>query len=1182
MGKWSVLCHKRGMNPILKSFFESEAKRSHIGGAAKLLIELLATQKAGPPVVIVTRSDDFLGRLRNLRFFAQFSGQSLATLPSDDFSLYHKAATDPLVAMEQMKTLFSIAMGDLPDILLVSAKSLLKKVPTAKDLTKHATMLAAHEKVSRDDLIKSFLRLGYVRVNQVLDKGTFATRGSVIDIFATNHNEPIRIDLFGDEIEHLCHFDPDSQRNGKKISDAIIGGAKEIFFDDDTKNLAEERLTKLADEIDYGTAKLNEKLSDIENGIYFYGIEKLKPGFFLSLTTPLELILNTSSNQQPLIFFDDLDAIMAELTDFYEELRPLHAESVIRHDLVFDIDTCYASPDFVKTQFDSFNTTNFSLIAKESHGFLSHDVTVREQILQSSMAAKHDSGHPLLAPLANQIRALHQNKFAVAISLSSGEHETELRQLIQPLGINLSPLKKINDITDLTYSPHIHAYTLRSRLPLYSGGIFDFLKIALISEDDIFGSRTKKAQIGGKQKGFQTALGDLNIDDFVVHVDHGIGQFKGIVRLNFRGVDNDYVLLVYQNQEKLYLPTHKINLIKPYQMASAEGVRLDKLGGTVWVSKKKKVKEAVLAMAQGLLTLYAKRELVERPPSLAPDAHYFEFESAFAFEPTPDQAKAFDDVIGDMQKKRPMDRLICGDVGYGKTEVAMRAAMLAVINRRQVAVLAPTTVLAQQHGITFTERFKNTGVNIAVISRFQKSSEIKGIIEGIKKHQIDIVIGTHRILSNDVEFSNLGLMVVDEEQRFGIKAKEHLKKLKTKTDVLAMSATPIPRTLQMSFFGIRDLSVIDTPPVDRRAIQTSIVEFDDALIKEAILREINRGGQVYFVHNRVSSIEATASYIKALVPQARVAFAHGQMSEDILEAEMVRFMNHDINVLVCTTIIETGIDVATANTMFINNADDFGLSQLYQLRGRIGRSKERAFAYLLIKGQQENLTDIARKRLEVLHRFSNLGAGFHIAKADLELRGAGDLLGQNQHGHMAAVGYDLYADLLKEAVHHLQGRPDDEHFEPEVTLPVSALISEKFCPDLHERMSLYQRLAAAESLGDVESIFFEIEDVFGILNEEMAALKICTELKIRLKALRALKLDITHKPDSHELVVGITLTKESPVDEEKIKTAVASGRAHITPQQKILKIFKYEGDLLSALKRVGNEAVDWVEKEILL
>ena len=566
----------------------------------------------------------------------------------------------------------------------------------------------------------------------------------------------------------------------------------------------------------------------------------------------------------------------------------------------------------------------------------------------------------------------------------------------------------------------------------------------------------------------------------------------------------------------------------------------------------------MLAVAQELLNLYAKRELARRDAFPKPDAMYWEFESKFPFETTPDQQKAIDEVLADMQSVRPMDRLVCGDVGYGKTEVGCRAAMMAVLGGKQVGVLAPTTVLAQQHYLTFKERFEGTGAIIEVLSRFRKPAEVKDALKRTAEGKVDILIGTHRLLSNDVHFKDLGLVVVDEEQRFGVKSKEKLKRLRVGADVLTMTATPIPRTLQMGFFGLRDLSVIETPPVDRLAIRTSVIRFDDELIREALLRELSRGGQVYFVHNRVRSIAATADYIKRLVPEARVGVGHGQLDEKQLEEVMLKFMQHELNVLVCTAIIETGIDVPTANTMFIDHADEFGLAQLYQLRGRIGRSKERAFAYLVIPTSEERLTPDARKRLELLQRFSELGAGFQVAQHDLELRGAGDLLGASQHGHVTAVGYDMYAALLKEAVEELRGRRDNEVPDPDIKLPVSAHIPDKYMPDLHERLSLYQKLAVAKDAQEIYDVIGTASDLHGDPPAEVTALGDLMVLKLRCKEMAARQLEIAvPAADADELdppKIVLTLGEGARLKGDKLLEWVAKEGdvARLTPNMKLL------------------------------
>lgn len=1167
----------------------ASSKALTLESKAPLLLELFACEQARrKPLIIVAKNPEaFVARLKNLNFFNHHKNLSIWALPSDERTAMHATAADPVLSMERIQTRFNIILKEHTDIIILPARGLLEKSLSDVALQKHAQILITRDRINRDQLIASLLLLGYSKVTTVLDRGTFSVRGSIIDIFANGHKKPVRIDLFGDEIESIKYFDENTKRSLDTLESINISAVKEIIFDDETKSLADNKLRHLADQLNYPTQKLNEKLRDISNNINFYGIEKLAPAFYDNLSSILKLILdNYSPDNLPAILFDNQQEIFTDLQAFEHVLEDLHSQAIMRGDLIFSPHDYYISLKELHEQLKKFTVINISdQSEKADFSFNGNNNTyIRHEILQNMAVERQNHEHHLLEPLSIRIKKLHQENINIILTVTSKEHENELKNLLQPFGLNIISLKETPSWlnSESLYKAHIHAYTYVNKSALAFGSIFNFLKLAFIAEDDIFGQKTKRTGKSGKQKSFNTALSDLEPGDLVVHVDHGIGKFAGLVRLSMRGVDNDYVLILYAKDEKLYLPVHRINLIKPHGSASDAGVRLDRLGGTAWQSKKSKVKEAVLVMAQDLIKLYAKRSVVERPPFLAPDTHFNEFEAAFEFETTEDQQKAIEDVISDMQKKQPMDRLVCGDVGYGKTEVAMRAAMLAILSKRQVAILAPTTVLAQQHGITFAERFKNTGAQIAILSRFQKAAEIKTTINKIRKGDIDIVIGTHRLLSPDVIFNDLGLMVVDEEQRFGIKAKEHLKKMRTKVDVLTMSATPIPRTMQMSYFGIRDLSIIETPPIDRRSIQTQVVQFDDAVIKEAILREIARGGQVYFVHNRVQSINATADYLKLLVPEAKIAVAHGQMSEDELEHKMLSFIGHEINVLVCTTIIETGIDVSSANTMFIDDADDFGLSQLYQLRGRIGRSKERAFAYLLIKGTKDQLSPLAKTRLEILHKFSELGAGFRIAQHDLELRGAGDLLGKSQHGHMAAIGYDLYADLLKEAIKELKGQNNDDSIDAEVILPISALLPEQFCPDLHERMAFYQRLASADSSQKVANIILELEDLYGSIPDEVHALAVIAEIKLALKKIHGIKLEITRSTKEAHFSISINLSPHAPLDATKLKNIMSIATSmRITPQQKIIQVIgNAHTQIQSALLEAARQAIDNIYRDL--
>jgi len=1084
----------------------------------------LLTQASHRPVVVVARSlqaaDELLRDLRALAGPERAKG--ILSLPADERTPYHTSSPDPLLVMERAATLYKLATSVPFEVVVMPPEAAFTKGMPFEALQEMGEWLVKDTEIDRDAVVEKLTLGGYTRVNTVEDAGTFALRGSILDIFWPGHKTPVRIDLFGDDIDSLKFFDPSTQRAAGELEEFSFGPVREVHLTDANCKRAKQKLRDLADDVDFPTKKLRELLSDVDNRIPFFGIEGLAPAFVEAQETPLEFVSRALDDNFTLVV-DDIGAVRDTFRGVDRHFREMHRAALDRGDLCFPVETFLPDADDLEAAYPKVAHLELVTLAVQGEGQaplrIECEATadIRKDILKQSMGREEESApstKSLLAPLAQKVRTLHKNGYAVFFPARTLGGVERLVELMKGHSLQVRPKKPAPDLMgsslrDDHYQEAVHAWAfVAGGTDPARGGLLPHKKVAFIVEDEIFGKRARRSGTSGKKKGFKTTLADLEEGDYIVHVDHGVGIYKGLTRLNLRGVESDFVLLMYAGDDKLYLPVHRINQIQRYSGAEGKSPRIEKLGGTTWSTSKKKVKKAVLAMAQDLLNLYAKRELQKRQQFAIPDETFIAFEADFAFEPTPDQQKAIDDVVADMTSEKPMDRLICGDVGYGKTEVGMRAAMMAVNSGKQVAVLAPTTVLAQQHYMTFKERFKNFPVNVEVISRFVKGGEVKKVLERAKEGKVDVLIGTHRILSTDVSFKDLGLIIVDEEQRFGVKAKEALKKLRASVDVVTMTATPIPRTLQMGFFGIRDLSVIETPPVDRRAIRTEVMRFDDDVIREAMMRELSRGGQIYFVHNRVRSIEAMRDYLTRLVPEARIGVGHGQMEEKQLEEVMMKFMKHEINVLLCTTIIETGIDVPTANTMFIDHADEFGLSQLYQLRGRVGRSKERAFAYLLIPSTEERLSPIARKRLEVLQRFSELGAGFKVAQHDLELRGAGDLLGKGQHGHVTAVGYDLYAELLKEAVEELKGHAHDDVPEPDINLPVRALLPEKYIRDIHERLSMYQRLATAKDGEAVYDVVGEMTDMFGDPPPEVIALADTMILKQRLKQMAARALDL--------------------------------------------------------------------------
>ncbi|HPX62513.1 MAG TPA: transcription-repair coupling factor, partial [Deltaproteobacteria bacterium] len=627
----------------------------------------------------------------------------------------------------------------------------------------------------------------------------------------------------------------------------------------------------------------------------------------------------------------------------------------------------------------------------------------------------------------------------------------------------------------------------------------------------LFGKRVRRSGLSEvRKKQILSSLAELKPGDYMVHVDHGIGYYRGLQHISVAGVGGDFLLLEYSGGDKLYLPVDRLGLVQKYAGPEGAEPRLDKLGGTSWEKSKGKARKAIEELAGELLEIYAQRQMCEGYSFSPPDEMYREFEASFAWEETPDQLSAINDVLADMQHSRPMDRLVCGDVGYGKTEVALRGAFKAALDGKQVGVLVPTTILAQQHFETFHERLKEYPVRVEVLSRFRTPREQKAILEGVRKGEVDIVIGTHRLLQKDVTFKDLGLLIVDEEQRFGVKDKERLKAFRAVVDVMTLTATPIPRTLYMSMMGIRDLSIIDTPPVDRLAIKTIVSRFSEELIREAVMRELRRGGQIFFVHNRVASIAKRAEQIAAIVPEAKIAVGHGQMDEHELEKVMLGFMHGETNLLICTTIIESGLDIPNANTLIVDRADTFGLSQLYQLRGRVGRSTRRGYAYLLIPGESSISSD-ARERLRILQDITELGAGFRIATHDMEIRGAGDMLGSRQSGTVTEIGFELYNQMLEETICRLRGEEMTERVEPEINLKVPAFIPEAYVRDTGQRLVIYKKLTQAEHEDDVLDVQNEVADRFGKYPLATAYLFEIMKLRIMLKKLLVRQIDFDGK-----------------------------------------------------------------------
>ncbi len=895
-----------------------------------------------------------------------------------------------------------------------------------------------------DDLSSKLAEAGYEKRSQVNEKGEFSVRGYIIDIFSLNNPYPIRIELFDDVIESIRYFNPEDQKSVEMIEYATVYPAREFIITDNERLSAIEKLSKYKG--------LEDITSLIESGIYREFLEKYynfffeKPYSFFDYFDHPKIILHEPKNIE--------DAATSFIKDFSEKyLYYLKSNTLDIKDYIYSYDDIYY---LIK----KYNYIAFTDFKKRI------DIPVDEivEIKSRESITYYGNIKELLVDLNRNL----YSGYKILIAFSREDRIKKFKDLLLENGIHLSDEIQSSAVT-LIHKDIKKGYELKTS------------KFILLTENEIFGiqkrkSRPKKIKDGKKIKAFT----DLNIGDYIVHENYGIGKYIGIDKLTVDDVEKDYLKIKYRNDDFLYIPIDQMDLIQKYIGKEIKSVKLSKLNGKEWARSKSKAQKSIEDITDELLALYAKRS-VQKGFMYSKDTKWqIEFEEMFPYEETEDQLKCIREIKEDMESDRPMDRLLCGDVGFGKTEVALRAVFKAVMDGKQVVFLVPTTILAQQHYNTMVSRFSKYPVSVEMLSRFRTKKQQDKIIEDLRTGVLDVVVGTHRVLNKNIVYKDLGLIVIDEEQRFGVKHKEKLKALKENIDVLTLTATPIPRTLHMSLVGIRDMSVIEDPPEDRYPIQTYVVESDDNLISEAIKIELNRSGQVYYVHNRVEDIDVVAEKIRNLVPRAKVISAHGQMSERMLENIMIDFMEHKFDVLVSTTIIETGLDISNANTIIIDDSDKMGLSQLYQLKGRIGRSNRLSYAYLLYQ-KNKVLTEIASKRLRAIRDFTELGAGFKIAMRDLEIRGGGNLLGKSQHGHISDIGYELYVEMLEREINRIKGIKQDIPKEITINFSVSAYIPDSYVEDENYKLELYKKISSIRGDADFNSIKKEMEDRYGRL-----------------------------------------------------------------------------------------------------
>jgi transcription-repair coupling factor (superfamily II helicase) len=1022
--------------------------------------------------LIVTGSDESAERLADdLLFFYAMLGRSpeeVVIFPEWETLPYEATPPPPELVSRRMRALHRLSQGKRT-LAVASVPALLQHlmpVPVFKDAS---LLVQAGDTLEREALVSRLLRLGYRRASVVDIPGDFSVRGGIVDIHSTGYDEPLRLELLGDTIESIRHFDAATQTSTSRLRSAWILPARE-FIPPDERGAA---LRPLPADAEWRSPDLYGAMATL--------VDYLPEPPVVVLDQPAGLVKTAGE------FLDAADDAYLRLGSAAEDKEYPGPERL------------YTSWKSVLSSVESSPWLTADPIAGAEDSW---DAAVQFPGHSPSGAGFGRRGTPFTDTLL-RLNQLRDNAHVVIVARTRGQVD----RLLALFGEQDVPATAWT--TDAWQSASAKLPLALIVGELSAGFVALEGRFAIITEEEVFGKgmRHRPAQ-KAKTAAFLSSLEDLNVGDYVVHVQHGIARYEGLRRLSVQDFDSDYLVLRFAGEDTLYVPLDRLNQVQKYKGAEGHAPKMDRLGGTSWGRTTARVKKGIEEMAHELVELYANREVIHRHEYGTDTTLTHAFDAAFEFEETPDQIRAIEDIKRDLEAPKPMDRLVCGDVGYGKTEVAMRAAFKVIEHNRQVAVLVPTTLLAQQHYDNFSQRFGPFPVRVAMLSRFQTPAETKTVVKDLASGSVDIVIGTHRLLQKDLVFRNLGLVIIDEEQWFGVRHKERLKQLRTQVDVLTLTATPIPRTLQMAMSGLRDLSVIETPPAGRLAIRTQVMHFSEETVREAILRELGRGGQVYFVHNRVQTMEQQGAWLSRLVPEARMVMAHGQMDERVLEGVMMKFLRRDADVLVTSSIIQSGLDVPNANTILVNRADTFGLSQLYQLRGRVGRSGQQAYAYFFTP-DEGTLSTEAQKRLRAIQEFTELGSGFRIAAADLEIRGAGNFLGKQQSGHIASVGLDLYLQMVEQAVQHIKGEVVEEEVEPTLHLNVSAYIPEDYVPDAHHRLSLYKRLTSSLQLGDLALLSGEIQDRYGTLPDAVERLLEVMQVRILAKSLRLASVELT-------------------------------------------------------------------------
>lgn len=1058
--------------------------------------------------LIVTYSEQ---RARELYEEYRFYDEKTLYYPAKDLLFYQADIHGNLLIKQRMQVLQSVMCGDDATI-ITTIDGCMDKLPPLQTYEEHILELKSDSVAEPATLAAALVQLGYERTVQVESAGQFAVRGNILDVFELTAQDPYRVEFWGDEVDSIRSFDVESQRSIENLSEIAIFPASEFVLTDEQREkgiarlkkemkkqsgvLREQMKTEEAYRLQTTVSELCEQAAETGSGSgmdmyvrYFYPKTVSLLDYFLAAETMLFL-------DEPNRLKEHADAVWKE---FSESLQGRMEKGYV---LAGKTDVLYSVTETI-ARFMQYCCISVSALEPSKKYW-----TIKQSFFihaQSVNSYQNDFAH-----LAEDLTRLKRQNYRVLLLVPSRTRAKRLAEDLREYDLNSYYAENMEH----TIAP---GEIMTARGAIKKGFEYPLIKFIVLTESDIFGKEQKKKKKRRSYEGTRISdFNELKVGDYVVHENHGLGIYQGIEQITVDQKTKDYIKISYRDGGNLYILATQLELIQKYSGAEGKVPKLNKLGTQEWKKTKAKVSSAVQDIAKELVELYAIRQETDGYVYGPDTVWQKEFEEMFPFEETEDQLLAIEDTKRDMESRKIMDRLICGDVGYGKTEVAIRAAFKAVQENKQVVFLVPTTILAQQHYNTFTQRLKEFPVRVDMLSRFSTPAQQKKTIEDLKRGMVDIVIGTHRVLSKDVVYKDLGLLIIDEEQRFGVTHKEKIKQMKKTVDVLTLTATPIPRTLHMSLIGIRDMSVLQEPPQDRMAIQTYVMEYEEEMVREAISRELARGGQVYYVFNRVNGIEEMAATVSKLVPDASVAFAHGQMSERELEKVMFRFINGEVDVLVSTTIIETGLDISNVNTMIIHDADRLGLSQLYQLRGRVGRSNRTAYAFLLYR-RNKMLREVAEKRLQAIREFTELGSGIKIAMRDLEIRGAGSLLGARQHGHMEAVGYDLYCKMLNEAVKSMKGTVLPDTFETLVDISIDAFIPDTYIPNEFQKLDIYKRIAGIEKQEECEDMMEELTDRFGDLPQTVQNLLFIARLKTLAHSL--FMTEVSEKADGVHMVM---------------------------------------------------------------